>query len=54
MRNFNKEKIDIIVINMGELLKRTNSVAKKNEIINEFNLEIALICFESEFLERKL
>ena len=53
-RNFTKEKIEGIYNAFDHLLKRVYSIPEKQEMIETFNLEIALMCFETDFLERKL
>ena len=54
IRNFSKEKIESITNAFDLLLKRVYSIPEKQEMIETFNLEISLMCFETDFLERKL
>lgn len=53
-RNFSKEKIEGIYNAFDLLLKRIYSIPEKQEMIETFNLEVSLMCFETDFLERKL
>jgi ubiquitin carboxyl-terminal hydrolase 34 len=39
---------------MGMLLKRVYSLKEKTEMIDKLEMKIALKCFNSDFLERKL
>jgi len=54
LRNFTKERIDTIIQAFDPLLKRIVSLPEKYEALERFNLEISLLCFDSNFLERKL
>lgn len=54
LRNFSKEKIDGLIKNMQELLKRVFSPSEQLEMIEKFSLDLSYLCFNSEFLERKL
>jgi len=54
IRNFTKERIDNIIQAFDGLLKRVYSLPEKYEMIENLSLEICSICFESNFLERKL
>lgn len=54
IRNFSKEKIEGICNGFDLLLKRVYSIPEKQEMVETFNLEISLMCFETDFLERKL
>lgn len=39
---------------MGLLLKRVYSLKEKTEMIDKIDMQIAIMCFNSDFLERKL
>ncbi|KRW99755.1 Armadillo-type fold [Pseudocohnilembus persalinus] len=54
IRNFTKDKIEYILRALRELLKRTTHDLIRNEKIDKLDFKIALICFESDFLERKI
>jgi len=54
IRNFNKDRLDAIVQAFDPLLKRVYSLPEKYQMLEEFQLEVCSICFESNFLERKL
>lgn len=54
IRNFSKEKIENITSAFDHLIKRVWSIPEKHEMIETFNLEVSLMCFETDFLERKL
>lgn len=54
IRNFSKEKIEGLCKEFDSLLKRVYSVPEKQEMVETFNLEVSLMCFETDFLERKL
>ena len=54
IRNFTKERLDNIYDSIGEILKRVYSISHKRELLDNLKFDIALICFNSEFLERKL
>lgn len=53
-RDFNKEKFDIVLFYLESLLKRVFSVERKNELIEDFSLEISLRSFQTPYLERKI
>ncbi len=38
----------------GEMLKRLHPVGIKNNIIEEYQFQISLLCFKSEILEKQL
>ena len=54
IRNFSKEKIEAITSAFDNLLKRVYSIPEKQEMIETLNLEVSVMCFETDFLERKL
>ena len=54
IRNFSKEKIDSAIRYLQELVKRAYSLKDQYEIMETFSLNVAYLCFSSEFLERKL
>ena len=39
---------------MGNVLKRVYSLKEKTEMIDKLDMNIALKCFNSDFLERKI
>ena len=53
-RDFNKEKLDTVLTNIENLLKRVYSIEEKTELIENFNLEISLKSFQTPYLERKI
>lgn len=53
-RDFNKEKLDIVLHYLESLLKRVHSIEVKNELIENFNLAISLKSFQTPYLERKI
>ena len=53
-RDFNKEKLDIVIFYLEALLKRVYSIEEKNELIETFTLEISLKSFQTPYLERKI
>jgi hypothetical protein len=54
IRNFSKDRIDSVINSLDSLLKRCYSIPEKNEVIETFNLQVCLICFEADFLDKKL
>ena len=54
IRNFSSEKIQTIISSLDDLLKRVYSIPEKNEFIERFTVDVALLNFNSDFLERKL
>ena len=54
IRNFNREKIYSIFSNLDNLLKRYYSLWEKYEIIENFFMDLSLICIKSNFLDRKI
>lgn len=54
LRNLAKEKIDFVVKMLQELLKRAFPISMQLEIVEKFSLDISFLCFNSDFLERKL
>lgn len=54
IRMFTKEKIDGIIKMLQEIVKRAYSCNEQLEIIEKFSLDMAYMCFNSDFLERKL
>lgn len=53
-RDFNKEKLDLVLYHLDNLLKRIYSIEEKTEKIESFNLEISLKSFQTPYLERKI
>ena len=43
-----------MISNVENLLKRIYTIPEKNDIINQFQLELALVCFRSSFLNRRI
>jgi len=41
-------------IALGEMFKRVVPVGIKNNLIEEYQLQISLLCFKSEILEKQL
>lgn len=54
IRNVRKETIEMIVNRLNDLLKRTLSAEDREREIAELNLEIALLCIKSQYLERRI
>jgi ubiquitin carboxyl-terminal hydrolase 34 len=54
LRNFTSQKISESLTGMGMLLKRVYSLKEKTEMIDKLEMQVALKCFNSDFLERKL
>lgn len=54
IRDFNKEKVDQMTGLLESLLKRIWTIQEKNAIIEQFTLDLSLICFETPYLERRI
>ena len=54
IRNMGKEKLDLILKAMENLLKRNYSLGYKFEFIEKLSLELAILCFKSNFLDKKV
>ena len=54
IRQLNKEKLDNIYNSLGDMLKRIYPVGIKNNLIEEYQLQLSLLCFKSEILEKQL
>lgn len=54
IRQLNKEKLESMFTAQGEMLKRVMPVGVKNALIEEYQLQISLLCFKSEILEKQL
>jgi len=49
-----KDKIDLIVKGMESLLKKIGTSQEKFEWVEKNSLELVLICFKSQFLDKKI
>ena len=49
-----KDKLEAIILAIGNLTKRAFSLGEKIDFIENFHLEIALLCFKSKFLNQKI
>lgn len=54
IRNIRKEKIEQIVTKLGDILKRIMPYEERTKVLEELNLNIALMCLKSNFLERRI
>ena len=54
IRNIRKEKIEQIVTRLGDVLKRIMSFEERDRTLEKLNLNIALMCLSSNFLERRI
>lgn len=54
LRNYSSQKVSDALTGLGVLLKRVFSLKEKTEMIDKLDMTVALKCFNSDFLERKL
>lgn len=54
IRNMAKEKLDTIIKAMENLLKRAYSLGYKFEFVEKLSLDLAILCFKSNFLDKKV
>ena len=54
IRNIRKEKIEQIVTRLGDVLKRIMTFEEREKTLERLNLNIALMCLKSNFLERRI
>jgi hypothetical protein len=54
IRNIRKEKIEMIVGRLNDLLKRVSNYEERQKTIDYLNLDITLMCLKSNFLERRI
>ena len=54
IRNIKKEKVEQIVTRLGDLLKRVMNYEERDRTLENLNLNIALMCLKSNFLERRI
>ena len=54
IRNIKKEKVEQIVTRLGDILKRIMSFDERDKTLDKLNLNIALMCLKSNFLERRI
>jgi hypothetical protein len=49
-----KDKLDITLKGMESLLKKQNTSNEKLEWVEKTSLELVLLCFKSQFLDKKI
>ena len=54
LRNFSYQRINETIHGLGNLCKRFYSLKDKNELVDKLDMDIAMRCFKSEFLERQI
>ena len=54
VRNFSKEKVDLLCGHFENLYKRILTIEQKNERMDAFSLSFAYKCFQSQYLERRI
>lgn len=54
LRNFSTQRIQESLLNLGLIAKRYYSLKEKTEMIDKLDMDLAIKCLKSEFLERKL
>lgn len=54
VRNFSKEKVDLLCIHLENLYKRIITIEQKNERMDIFHLNFAHKCFQSQYLDRRI
>lgn len=54
LRNFSQQRVEDVVVGVGLALKRVFSLKEKNEMVGRLEMSVAIRCFKSEFLERKI
>ena len=54
LRNFSTQRIQESLQALGLVAKRYYSLKEKTEMIDRLDMDLAIKCFKSEFLERKL
>ena len=54
IRNIKKEKVEQIVNRLGDILKRVMNFEERDRTLDNLNLNIALMCLKSNFLERRI
>lgn len=54
VRNFSKDKVDLLCSHFENLYKRILTIEQKNERMDLFSLSFAYKCFQSQYLERRI
>ena len=49
-----KEKLDNIIKSLENLLKRSYSLGYKFQFVEKLSLDLAILCFKSNFLDKKV
>lgn len=52
IRNFDKDKISAIIKALEQLMLRAYSLREKHQLLETFELDLAFLCFKTEFLAR--